>query len=240
MVWLLRYEHVWQLMSPYAFDGGCNHERGLSFFWILWLNRSSMKNQRPPPMSGLSLLSYPSSRLLRMCVTSLSYTLGVSTHVLLDTSSSSSVWKELQGERRKKMHAINYCFQRESRHRLQWDLLFLLFFFYTEICGDEGQKESAVKCSIQGQEMNSSSHYWRHTEVNVINLLFPFCVHYFWWYKVVSTHIWIIFTFVLDDRVQILLSPCWRPQRETKWRNYGYLWGDRGTSPSMFVSNQSS
>lgn len=129
MVWLLRYEHVWQLMSPYAFDGGCNHERGLSFFWILWLNRSSMKNQRPPPMSGLSLLSYPSSRLLRMCVTSLSYTLGVSTHVLLDTSSSSSVWKELQGERRKKMHAINYCFQRESRHRLQWDLLFLFFFF---------------------------------------------------------------------------------------------------------------
>lgn len=36
---------------------------------------------------------------------------------------------------------------------------FSFFFFYTEICGDEGQKESAVKCSIQGQEMNSSSHY---------------------------------------------------------------------------------
>lgn len=49
-------------------------------------------------MSGLSLLSYPSSRLFRMCVTSLSYTLGVSTHVLLDTSSSSSVWKELWRE----------------------------------------------------------------------------------------------------------------------------------------------
>lgn len=88
-----------------------------------------------------------------MCVTSLSYTLGVSTHVLLDTSSSSSVWKELQGEKRKKMHAINYCFQRESRQRLQRDLLFL--FFNRGICGDERQKESVVKYSIQGQEMNS-------------------------------------------------------------------------------------
>lgn len=81
------------------------------FFVILWLSRSSMKNPNPPPMSGLSLLSYPSRRLFRMCVTSLSYTLGVSTHVLFDTSSSSSVWKELWGrERIKKKSACNLWF----------------------------------------------------------------------------------------------------------------------------------
>ena len=49
--------------------------------------------------------------------------------------------------------------------------------------------------------------YWRHSEVSVINLLFPFCVDYFHWYKVVLNQIWIIFTSVLDYRVQILFSP---------------------------------
>lgn len=93
----------------------------------------------------------------------------------------------------------------------------LFFFFFNRgICGDEGQKESVVKYSIQGQETNSerlesfwssSSCYWRHSEVNVINLLFPFCVDYFWWYKVVLNQIWIIFTSVLDHRVQILFFP---------------------------------
>lgn len=53
-----------------------------------------------PPMSGRSLLSQPSSKLFKMCVTSLSQTFGVSTHVLLVTSSSSlSFWRELLRKR---------------------------------------------------------------------------------------------------------------------------------------------
>lgn len=70
----------------------------------------------PPPMSGLSLLSYPSRRLFRMCVTSLSYTLGVSTHVLFDTSSSSSFWRELHtGKRTKTISALKKIFHLYTR-----------------------------------------------------------------------------------------------------------------------------
>lgn len=97
-----------------------------------------MKNRHPPPISGLSLLSYPSSRLFRMCVTSLSYTLGVSTHVLLDTSSSSSVWKELQGGEREKntMQSISYFKKRESSI-----FLCVLCFLYRGILGDARYSE---------------------------------------------------------------------------------------------------
>lgn len=61
-----------------------------------------------PPISGRSLLSYPSSKLLRMCVTSLSYTFGVNTQVLFVTSSSSlSVCRELKRKKRKGVKKIN-------------------------------------------------------------------------------------------------------------------------------------
>lgn len=141
----------------------CNaaRNRGLRFFVILWLNRSSVKNQRPPPMSGLSLLSYPSSRLFRMCVTSLSYTLGVSTHVLLDTSSSSSFWKELRGAERERerkcMQSIIWFKRRASS-------------FFTQTVARLFKTKSQLK--VRSVFIITS---FPHT----LRLIFPFCLRRF-------------------------------------------------------------
>lgn len=77
-----------------------------------------------------------------MCVTSLSYTLGVSTHVLLDTSSSSSLWTELQGREWK--NAYNQQILLKGYKVDSFPVVSHVCFFKAEIFRWERQKEKGI------------------------------------------------------------------------------------------------